>query len=143
MKKLLFSLCIVGWVLPVVGGEFEEARFSLIHAQNEGIEESIPLGPELRASLQKLFGYEKYRVLGEVRSSLKENEVLVFEPNTAFSLKISRVSDAPCLYEFDVLQEKQSLMKGQYHPKPDVPLIIRGPFYDQGNLVLVVRSKFK
>jgi len=143
MKKLFPVLCAIGVVLPVFGGEFKEARFSLIHAQNEGIEESMPVCPELRASLEKLFGYKKYRILGEVRSSLRENKVLVFEPNPVFSLKISRVSNSPCLYEFDVLQEKRSLMKGQYHPKADVPLIIRGPFYDEGNLVLVVRSKFK
>jgi hypothetical protein len=136
-------LGIIGCGLPAFGGEFKEARFSLIHAQNEGIEESIPLDSELRESLEKLFGYEKYRVVGEVRSSLKENKVLVFEADPAFSLKITRISTAPCLYEFDLLQEKQSLLKGQYHPKAEVPLIIRGPFYDQGNLVLVVRSKFK
>lgn len=143
MKLATPCLLILGSVLPLAAGEFKEARFSLIHAQNKGIEESIPISQELRSSLEKLFGYKKYRVLGEVRSSLAEKKDLVFEANPAFSLKVVRVSSSPCLYEFDLMQEKKSLVKGQYHPKPDVPLIIRGPFYDQGNLVLVVRSKFK
>lgn len=143
MKPVCLSLLFFGSVLPLLAGDFKEARFSLIHAQNEGIEESIPISRELRGSLEKLFGYKKYRVLGEVRSSLEENKVLVFEANPVFSLKVTRISTSPCLYEFDLMQEKKSLVKGQYHPKPKVPLIIRGPFYDKGNLVLVVRSKFK
>jgi len=126
--------------------EFKEAKFSLIHAQCEGIEETLPLPMELRQSLDTLFGYTKYRIIGEVRSPLHENKTVHFEPNSAFSLKVVRIGGtraADCLYEFTVLQEKKSLVKGMYIPKAEVPLIIRGPFYDKGNLILVVRSTFE
>jgi hypothetical protein len=123
-------------------GNFKQVRFSLIHAQNKGIEETMPIPAKLRKSLDLLFGYSKYRVLGEARSDLSSGKEVPFQPNSLFYIKLSRVTDQPNCYSFELMQEDASLVKGKYSPKKEVPLIIRGPFYDKGNLILVIQSEF-
>ncbi|MEM6822868.1 MAG: hypothetical protein AAF558_13120 [Verrucomicrobiota bacterium] len=121
--------------------EIQHVRFSLIHAQDDGIEERLPVQDELKRSLEKLFGYKKYRIIGQARSSLRPQAPVMFSPHDMFSMRFSKVTSQPAMFEFELLQENKPLLKGQYHPKPQVPLIIRGPFYDRGNLILVIRSE--
>jgi len=122
--------------------KFREVKFSLIHAQSERIEETMPVAPKLRKSLETLFGYDKYRIMGEARSELPEGKPVVFQPHPLFFIKLSRTPDKPNCYDFELMRKDESLVKGKYIPKKEVPLIIRGPFYDQGNLVLVIESEF-
>jgi len=140
MKKgLLASLLALFLLASVQAGEqevgrFKEVKCSLIHAQSEGIEETVPV--------ELLFGYTKYRILGETRSDLPEGRPVSFEPHPMFFVKLSRTPDQPNCYDFELIQKDKSLVKGKYIPKKEVPLIIRGPFYDQGNLVLVIEPEF-
>ncbi len=121
---------------------FKAVKFSLIHAQSERIEETMPVSPKLRKSLELLFGYSKYRIMGEARSDLPEGKPVCFQPHPLFFITLSRSPDEPNCYDFELMQKDESLIKGKYIPKKEVPLIIRGPFYDQGNLVLVIESEF-
>ncbi|MGF1677831.1 MAG: hypothetical protein ACFCUX_01410 [Candidatus Methylacidiphilales bacterium] len=142
MRYILPSLLLVILLFPELSrAEPKIVKFSLIHAQNADIEESLPIEPELRKSLQRLFGYQKFRVLGEARSQVSEGESIRFQPNTLFYLKFQRLSTEPLVYAFDLMEEEISLLKGNYTPKPKIPLIIRGPFYAKGNLVLVIECQ--
>jgi len=147
MKTGLFTCLITLLVLTTAraqeSAKLTEVKFSLIHAQSERIEETMPVAPKLRKSLETLFGYEKYRIMGEARSELPEGKPVTFQPHPKFFIKLSRTPKKPNCYDFELIQNDESLVKGKYIPKKKVPLIIRGPFYDQGNLVLVIESEFK
>lgn len=140
-------ICLIGFALTGVirataPEEFKAVKFSLIHAQSERIEETMPVCPKLRKSLETLFGYSKYRVMGEARSDLPKGKPVTFQPHPLFFITLSRAADQPNCYDFELMKKEESLLKGKYIPKKEVPLIIRGPFYDQGNLVLVIQSEF-
>ena len=146
MKTGLLTCLIALCLITTAAAEekmFKAVKFSLIHAQSERIEETMPVSPKLRKSLETLFGYQKYRVMGEARSELPGVEPVTFQPHPAFYIKLSRTPDRQNCYQFELLQNEESLVTGKYSPKKEVPLIIRGPFYDQGNLVLVIQSEFE
>ncbi|MEM1157565.1 MAG: hypothetical protein AAF649_07230 [Verrucomicrobiota bacterium] len=147
MMKTGLLTCLIALLLftsahAEEGKKLREVKFSLIHAQSERIEETMPVAPKLRKSLETLFGYDKYRILGEARSELPQGKPVTFQPHPLFFIKLSRTPEKLNCYDFELIQNDESLVKGKYVPKKEVPLIIRGPFYDQGNLVLVIESEF-
>jgi hypothetical protein len=113
-------------------------RISLIHGQNQNIHDNLEECAKFRQSLTKLFGYQLYERLGTATAQVSVASPAYLQPSWAFGMKVEADATVPNLYHYELFQEKQPMFKGKFIPKDQVPLIIRGPQYNTGILILVV-----
>lgn len=119
-------------------GDEASLRISLIHGQNENIQDNLDDCQKFRDSLTKLFGYQHYERLGTAAAIVPRGGEAVFEPTWAFQMKVRSDAATPNLFHYELYQEKKHLLGGKFIPKDHIPFIIRGPQYNQGILILVV-----
>jgi hypothetical protein len=112
----------------------------LIHAQNVRIEDDPSIEPELRKKLVTLFGYDRYRKIGQAVSSVHDDQPSRLSASEMFDMRMVMLKKKRNTYQFELIQQGNSVFKGKVTPKPKVPIIIRGPFYDKGNLILVIHE---
>ena len=112
----------------------------LFQGQNEGIPDELSHDPALRGNLIKLFGYSHYQKLGEARASVTSTGEIDLKPSGLFSIRLNPDSSEANRLTFELLRNDKPILKGRYVPKPGVPLIIRGPHYEKGNLILILNT---
>ena len=112
----------------------------LFQGQNEGIPDELGHDPALRDNLVKLFGYTHYQKLGEARASVTSTAEIDLKPSELFSIRITPDSREANRLNLELLLNDKPILRGRYFPKPDVPLIIRGPHYEKGNLILILNT---
>lgn len=115
----------------------------LIHAQNVRIEDDPTIEADLRKKLVTLFGYDRYRKIGYAVSSVRDDQPSRLSASEMFDMRMIRVGKERECYQLELIQQGTSVFKGKVTPKPKVPIIIRGPFYDKGNLILVIHEHEK
>lgn len=119
-------------------GSNEAILVRLYHAQNEGVEDDLKDDEPIKKSLIEILGYLRYHQLGTSYARLDTTEAQWLLPSSAFFLQF-RVSDPKTsAYRFELYQDKQPILGGEFIPKPKIPLIITGPMYDRGKLVMVM-----
>ncbi|MEO0453435.1 MAG: hypothetical protein AAFY98_04785 [Verrucomicrobiota bacterium] len=127
-----------GWTeIPEDADNF---HLHLIHAQNVRIEDDQSIDSKLRKKLVTLFGYDKYRSLGEASSPIQGDESIRLKASDLFHLRLTSLPKPAHTYQFELVQGEKMVFRGKVQPKPEVPIIIRGPFYDEGNLILVIKQ---
>ncbi len=115
----------------------------LIHAQNVRIEDDPSIETDLRKQLVTLFGYDRYRKIGHTVSSAQDDQPSRLSASEMFDMRMMMLEKKHDTYQFELIQQGNSVFKGKVTPKPKVPIIIRGPFYDKGNLILVIKEYHK
>lgn len=145
-KKMIF-LCLTVFVSCLVVARAsdgivhpKEIIVTLYFAQNgEGVDDLVA-NPRLRDNLVKLFGYKNYQRVGVSMVYPHSFSPVTAWPNKLYALTVQAVNPSSPRYEFELKQEEISILKGSFIPKPSIPIIIKGPLYDQGQLILVVET---
>ncbi len=147
MRLSLITCLLLGILLPVTGSEVlaadvaspsKEIVITLYLGQNTEIQDDPTIRPRLRENLVKLFGYSRYQRIGIDMVYPHSNSPVTARPNKLFSMTVYAVNPASPRYEFELKLEDQSVLKGSFIPKPGIPIIIKGPLYGEGQLILVV-----
>jgi hypothetical protein len=90
--------------------------------------------------LHNIFGYNQFQVIGESSDKFDSNEHWLV-PSKEFYMIVRGPAGpgtkAPT--KIVLFQNRKKLAELEAHIAPDKPLFIRGPQYDQGQLVIVVR----
>ncbi|NJK92321.1 MAG: hypothetical protein HC904_11075 [Blastochloris sp.] len=122
------------------GGMPKEIIVTLYQAQNVDITDDLADQPKLKENLIKLFGYQRYQRVGTSMVYPHSQAPVTAWPNKLFSLTVQTVNPASPRYDFELKQEGVSVLKGSFIPKPGIPIIIKGPLYGSGQLILIVDS---
>lgn len=138
IKWILFfaALCLTSGVSAVSA---QKIQVDLYHGQNSDVRNDVQEGRPLRRSFDKLFGYKMYEKLGSAECQIETGYDQWLLPSKAFFLRVGRVDDKRASLE--LFEGEKSIVSTQFDPKRSKPLIIRGPFYANGQLVLVVKTK--
>ncbi|MFQ3671881.1 MAG: hypothetical protein SNJ84_10540 [Verrucomicrobiia bacterium] len=110
----------------------------LLHGQNDGIRDDLAQEESLKRSLTTLVGYRMYEEIGSAYASLDLAQPQFVVPCRAIYVKFQARGGNPPAFQFELFHSDRSLLQGEFIPRPSVPLIITGPFYDRGRLVLVM-----
>ena len=122
----------------VQAGSNEAILVRLYHAQNEGVKDDLRDDEPIKKSLIEILGYLRYHQLGSSYARLDTSEAQWLLPSSAFFLQFTVSDPATSAYRFELYQDKQPILGGEFIPKPKIPLIITGPMYDRGKLVMVM-----
>lgn len=110
----------------------------LLHGQNSGIRDDLAGEESLKRSLTTLVGYQMYEEIGTAYANLDISEPQFVVPCRAIYVKFQAKEPNSTAFRFELFHADRSLLQGEFVPRPSIPLIITGPFYDQGRLVLVL-----
>lgn len=147
MRLSLIMLLLLSVGMPLAGSKTlamdgpkaaKEIVITLYQGQNTGIQDDLSIRPKLRENLIKLFGYSRYKQIGTDMVYPHSYSPVTAWPNKLFSMTVYAVNPASLRYEFELKLEEKSVLKGSFIPKTGIPIIIKGPLYDQGQLILVV-----
>jgi len=112
----------------------------LYQGQNDGFADELSHNPAFRQNLTRLFGYSNYRQLGQARTSVTSGQPINLKPSDLFSIRIKPDSAEANVFDFELLQSDRPVLSARYTPKPGIPLIIKGPLYQNGVLILVLNT---
>jgi hypothetical protein len=98
------------------------------------LDESDPL----KKSLVKLIGYPHYEKLGCADTLIDVTYSQWLLPCKVFYLEFKPVPEKPGTFQFELFKDKTSLLSGEFRPRKRAPLIITGPHYGEGRLVLII-----
>jgi hypothetical protein len=146
MRLSVFIFLALGFFFPagsstalaMDGPPSKEIVITLFQGQNAEIQDDLAGRPKLKENLIKLFGYSRYQQIGTDMVYPHSYSPVTAWPNKLFSLTVYAVNPASPRYEFELKLEDKSVLKGSFIPKPGIPIIIKGPLYGQGQLILVV-----
>jgi hypothetical protein len=134
-------LMAVTAVPTLVGAAGEIAlRVSLVHGQNADITDNLQECSQFRQSLVKLFGYQRYERLGTATALVGPGTPATLQPTRTFQVRLESDPKTTNVFHFHLLQDDEALFRGKFVPKDGVPLIIRGPQYHRGILIIVVNK---
>jgi len=119
-------------------GSEEAILVRLFHAQNEDVPDDLKDDEPIKKSLIEILGYLRYHQLGTSYARLDTTDAQWLLPSSAFFLQFRVSNPSTQAYHFELYQDKQPILGGEFTPKPKVPLIITGPMYDRGKLVMVM-----
>lgn len=138
------ALCLLALAFassPAVAAEGVQLRVSLVHGQNDGITDNLQECSQFRQSLIKLFGYQRYERLGTATARVTSQSAVIVEPTRAFRMRLEGDPVSANVFHFQLFQGGEAMFRGKFVPKDQVPLIIRGPQYHRGILILVVNKE--
>lgn len=135
---LLLALFALGPSLRAESSPDRIILVRLLHGQNEGIRDDLAAEAALKRSLATLVGYRMYEEIGAAYASLDVIGPQFVVPCRTIFVKFQARNTTPTSFYFELFQSDRSILQGEFVPRPSVPLIITGPFYDRGRLVLVM-----
>lgn len=138
---LIFSLLALTLPTAAAPPPATQLRVSLIHGQNSDITDNLQECTRFRESLVKLFGYKSYELLGTSTAQIAPDTAVLISPTRIFKLRMEPDPVSPRLFHFHLFKEEEPLFRGKFVPKDNVPLIIRGPEYHRGILIIVVNKE--
>ena len=106
-------------------------------------EHPTPPPEELRTqatSLQTVFGYNQFRVLGQKRESVKKGPEDWLVPSRQFFLRVDTKNPIPGGYALglELLKEDRVIVDADVKLNRERPLFISGPFVGQGQLIILL-----
>lgn len=136
-------LFVLGGLFLVVasGAQAQQINVDLYHAQNEGVRDDVKTEHPLRKGFDRLIGYRFYEKLGSATSKLESSYDQWLLPSKMFFLRFHRAAPEDKEVTLELFKKKKSIFQGKFIPKKERPLIITGPQYGNGLLVLVLRCK--
>lgn len=140
MLLLRSPLCIImlllAAALPV---RAEYLTLELYLAENSDIRNDVPASHPLRKSFDRLIGFDRYELLGSKGCPFPLKAKQELKPHRMFLLALNPGEGEKGLpLSAELFQQKRSIFKGAITPRDDAPLIITGPQYRNGKLVLVL-----
>jgi hypothetical protein len=123
-------------------GEQHVVWSGLIIAQNE--EHPKPAPPELaqlHGTLQELFGYNQFDVIGQSRKTLTTGQEDWLATSKYFALRVDARGESEAGYDLNLqlYQEKNLLLETNTKLSESSPLVIKGPQVGGGQLLLVLQ----
>jgi hypothetical protein len=113
----------------------------IYYGSNDASQNTLAANDPLKKSLTKLIGYPYYKKLGCSDTRIDATHAQALDPcNKLFYIKFKPVDGKPGIFQFELLKGEESLLKGEFRPRRKTPLIITGPHYDQGSLVLILNT---
>lgn len=91
-------------------------------------------------SLQKIFGYNEFRLLGEKKKAMNTGQEDWLVPSRQFVLHVdalSAISDGYAL-ALALKEEDRQIVEAKVKLKRDHPLFIRGPFVGNGQILILL-----
>lgn len=138
------ALCLLALALTSLSTQASEGiqlRVSLVHGQNDGITDNLQECSQFRDSLIKLFGYQRYERLGTATARVTSESAVIVEPSRTFRMRLEGDPVSTSVFHFQLFQGDEPMFRGKFVPKDQIPLIIRGPQYHRGILILVVNKE--
>ncbi|MGZ5020067.1 MAG: hypothetical protein ACXWAV_06540 [Chthoniobacterales bacterium] len=119
----------------------ESVWSGLVMANNAA--EPTPIPAELnrvQGTLQHIFGYNQFQIIGEARKTLKTGEEDWTASSKYFSLRIDSKAAKNAGYSLNLhlYQEEKLLLETEARLSKSSPLVIKGPLVGDGQLLLVV-----
>ncbi|MGZ4967563.1 MAG: hypothetical protein ACXV97_10340, partial [Chthoniobacterales bacterium] len=93
-----------------------------------------------QGTLQHIFGYNQFQIIGEARKTLKTGEEDWTASSKYFSLRIDSKAAKNAGYSLNLhlYQEEKLLLETEARLSKSSPLVIKGPLVGDGQLLLVV-----
>jgi hypothetical protein len=113
-------------------------QLDVYHAYNGKGVEDVPSGHPLRESFDRLTGYDHYKLLTSTMTNVTTDYATWLVPDSVFSVKLQSFYPSKKTVDIELFQKKKSIFKASFFPKKNIPLIITGPYYNDGRLLLVV-----
>ncbi|MFZ5806031.1 MAG: hypothetical protein ACOY3I_02315 [Verrucomicrobiota bacterium] len=110
----------------------------LYHGLNDGVKNDVLANHPLRKSLNLLIGYRNYQKIGEAVCEPHASYDQWLLPSKVFFLRVNKIH--PKKVRLELFQEKKSIIQSEFPLPRKKPLIITGPLYGNGRLVLVIEG---
>ncbi len=138
---LLLGVAFVGVFGSVAHANAQSVWTGLVVARKVPEPEPTPaeLG-RLKRTLDRLFGYNQYEVIGETMQPLSAGDESWAANSKYFSLRVDARGRAGSGYKLSLhlMQEGQQLLETEASLTKSSPLVIKGPFVGDGQLLLVL-----
>ncbi len=113
----------------------------IVFANN--VSNPAPTPPELtgiQSALRRTFGYNQFRLIGQSRKVLRKGDEDWMAASKYFSLHVDSKGpkDSGYLLDLQLFQEKKLLLETEARLSKLSPLVIRGPFVGNGQLLLLL-----
>jgi hypothetical protein len=140
----LFVTALLALAVNVApGAEAPQSVWSgLIIAHN--VEHPAPTPPELapiEQTLKKLFGYNQFQIIGQSRKRLRTGQEDWLASSKYFSLHVDARGEEKSGYLLNLKLYKKNELLLEWDTKlgKQSPLVIKGPFVGNGQLLLVLK----
>lgn len=148
MKRRVFIWCWAALLsgaglVPLAAQDAKNSSLiqaSIYRGQNDELPDSLVELPALKKSLVRLFGYPHYERLGVADASLPRSEEVTLKPTKCMTFSVMPLNAETGRYPYRFFIQEKEHFRGEFAPKPEVPLIIKGPQHGGGLLILVVTS---
>jgi len=96
---------------------------------------------KVAGKLKNIFGYNQFELVGEYSQKMEGPNESWLVPSKDFYMSVKSGSGPGGNHPMKIVlfQSNHRLAELEAHVSPDSPLFIRGPLYDRGQLVIVVR----
>lgn len=107
-----------------------------------------PAPPALREftpKMKKIFGYNQFQLLDSASKEMNDRTPTKLElskgiwMNLTSRRALSKEAQGGCLLSLQLYRDDHSLLESELKLAPDSPLLIRGPQYGNGQLIIVVK----
>lgn len=137
----LFVILCVGPGVGTARAEGDVLYGALLMATTE--EQPAPIAPELKTqaeSLETVFGYNQYRILGQKRKTVTKGTEDWLVPSRKFFLRVDTKSSLPNGYALglQLLRDDKIIVSADVKLSRERPLYIRGPFVGEGQLIILL-----
>ncbi len=149
MLKKQFLFCFLFGVFLLLGNvgfvHAEESVWSgLVLATNEDSPKDPPVELAfLKSKLKNIFGYNQFQLIGDHTEVINDPDEHWLMPGNLFSLRVDSKSNSTpgYLVRLQLYQEKKMLVETEAKLGRQSPLLIRGPLYGNGQLIIILLVK--
>jgi hypothetical protein len=133
LKTLLLLLILTSSVLaaPIL-------KVDVYHAQHENIRNDVNESHPLRPSFDELFAYPRYERIATASIDLSQPYDRWLVPNKNFSIRIEEHKKNHLWMDF--FRDKRLIFRSRINPSSQQPVVITGPYYQQGRLIFTVQQ---
>jgi hypothetical protein len=140
MGGVLLFFCMSALALPALGAE--KLCVTLLVGTNQTEPPPVPESVRAQAAqMKKLFGYNRFDVIGEKSARIPESRETWLVPSEELFLKVyvpSMPESGTDTYSVDLelYQRKKRIIRSKVDMVPGKPLYIKGPQWGKGTLIL-------
>ena len=123
----------------------DKAIVSLYLAENGPVRPGAVLAPEkMEHRLHEVFGFKHYKLVKAQEIALDDPWEQWVMPRRDFFIRIEPLAWRPGdtrLVDYAIYEDGFIVAKGRYEPRPDTPLFINGPDFNEGRLIFVLEAR--